>query len=84
MIGDTKSALDGRPSGVLRRQGLTNRRTNSRRSIAHGTVLSLAVDDQQRLTRPSTGEADLSEEIGSGSTPRNGAGSIATDALRLT
>ena len=29
---------------------------------------------------PSTGEADLSAEIGNGSTPRNGAGSIATDA----
>ena len=29
---------------------------------------------------PSTGNADFSEEIGSGSTPRNGAGSIATDA----
>ena len=28
----------------------------------------------------STGEADLSAEIGSGSTPRNGAGSIATEA----
>jgi hypothetical protein len=27
---------------------------------------------------PSTGEADLSAEIGSGSTPRNGAASIAT------
>src|SRR5438552_19210667 len=29
---------------------------------------------------PSAGEADLSEEIGSGSTPRNGAGSTATVA----
>ncbi len=29
---------------------------------------------------PSTGNADFSAEIGSGSTPRNGAGSIATDA----
>src|SRR6184192_1269259 len=28
---------------------------------------------------PSTGDADLSEDSGSGSTPRNGAGSIATD-----
>jgi hypothetical protein len=29
---------------------------------------------------PSTGRADFSAEIGSGSTPRNGAGSIATEA----
>jgi hypothetical protein len=29
---------------------------------------------------PSTGQADLSAEIGSGSTPRNGPGSIATVA----
>ncbi len=29
---------------------------------------------------PSTGQADLSAENGSGSTPRNGAGSIATVA----
>src|SRR5205085_7871510 len=30
---------------------------------------------------PSTGIADLNEEIGSGNTPRKGAGSIATDAV---
>jgi hypothetical protein len=29
---------------------------------------------------PSTGDADLSAENGSGSTPRKGAGSIATEA----
>ena len=29
---------------------------------------------------PSTGKADFSAEIGSGRTPRNGAGSIATEA----
>ena len=29
---------------------------------------------------PSTGDADFSAEIGNGSTPRNGAGSMATDA----
>jgi hypothetical protein len=32
----------------------------------------------------STREADLNDEIGSGSTPRNGAGSIATVAADLT
>jgi hypothetical protein len=30
---------------------------------------------------PSTRKADFSEEMGSGRTPRNGAGSIATDTL---
>ena len=32
----------------------------------------------------STGEADLNDEIGSGSTPRNGAGSIATVWTRFS
>ena len=41
----------------------------------------LGRQDQRRIRFPIAGAADLRAEIGSGSTPQNGAGSMATDAI---
>src|SRR3989442_11200953 len=57
--------------------------SSSLRALAHPYLnwFRLSVTARLQLAGfPSAGEADLSEEIGSGSTPRKGAGSTATVA----